>query len=84
MRTTLTIDDSLAKRLKRLASKRRTSFKAVVNEALSEGLNALNVPRPAKAYRTASRQMGLRPGIDPSRLGQHADDFDDRAKVEKS
>lgn len=48
MRTTLTIDDDLMKRIERLRSSRSQSLKAVVNEALREGLNAIETPRPVR------------------------------------
>lgn len=41
MRTTLTLDPDVAARLKRLRQRRAARFKDVVNEALREGLRAL-------------------------------------------
>ena len=41
MRTTLTIDDELALRLKRLQAERKATLKAIVNELLREGLDQL-------------------------------------------
>ena len=52
MRTTLTLDPDVAARLKRLRQRRDARFKDVVNEALREGLRALEEkPRSrAKAW----------------------------------
>jgi len=60
MRTTLTLDPDVAALLKRVAERRRTSFKQTVNEALRRGLEILARPpvRPAEGYR-----------IDPWNLG---------------
>jgi len=50
MRTTLTIDDAIAKALKTLAHRSNQSFKEVVNETLRAGLSVERGPR-AKPYR---------------------------------
>ena len=44
MRTTLTLDDDVAALLKRVLSRRKDSFKAVVNEALRQGLRRMSAP----------------------------------------
>ena len=55
MRTTVTLDSDGA------ARERGVSFKAVLNDAVRRGLSTETVRR---AYRTPSRDMGLRPGFD--------------------
>lgn len=40
MRTTLTIEDEIAARLKELMHRRKTTFKAIVNDMLRDGLDA--------------------------------------------
>ena len=45
MRTTLTLDDDLASRLKQLAEDRRQPFRQVLNEVLRRGLTATGKPR---------------------------------------
>ena len=49
MRTTLSLDDDVAVRLAREQRKRRTSFKAIVNEVLRAGLEALDERKSARA-----------------------------------
>jgi len=44
MRTTLTLEDDVAVRLERLRGERGESFKAVVNDTLRRGLDALDRP----------------------------------------
>lgn len=44
MRTTLTLEDDVAVRLERLKDERGESFKAVVNDTLRRGLDALDRP----------------------------------------
>lgn len=48
MRTTLTLDDDVAARLKAAVRKRRLPFKVLVNEALRSGLEAMERPAAAR------------------------------------
>lgn len=64
MRTTLTLDDDVAAKLKAESRRSGRPFKAVVNETLRQGL----ARRPAAASRgtfaVAARDLGdLRPGL---------------------
>jgi hypothetical protein len=59
MRTTLTLDDDVAAALEQLRRTRKTSLKALVNEALRQGLEQLRTPsKPRKAFRTRSVSLG--------------------------
>ena len=60
MRTTLTLEDDVAAALKRVMRWRRGTLKAVVNEALRQGLKQFE--RPAEPARTAYR-------VEPWNLG---------------
>ena len=51
MRTTLTLDDDVAVRLKAAVKTRRRPLKVVVNEALRAGLAAMDKRAPARAPR---------------------------------
>lgn len=59
MRTTLTLDDDVAAALERLRRDRGTGLKALVNEALREGLKQMRA-RPARCerFRTQSVELG--------------------------
>ena len=62
MRTTVTLDDDLAARLKESARERDVPFKAVLNEAIRAGLvGSTAQPKP---YRMKPRSLRARPGID--------------------
>lgn len=77
MRTTLTIDDDIAQVLKDLSHERGTSFKAVVNEVLRRGLMTGQKPTPLREpFRVRSARRGFRPGIDPAKLNQLADEIE--------
>ena len=58
MRTTLTLEDHLARRLKREAVARRMSFKELVNRALQAGLASLERPATQR-YRCPTFEMGV-------------------------
>lgn len=63
MRTTLTLNDALGTRLKRLAGEQGLSFKETVNRAIAVGLDTLVASPKPKPYRTRPRPLGLRPGL---------------------
>jgi hypothetical protein len=61
VRTTVTLDPDVVAALRRAARERGSSFKAVLNDAVRQGLTG----EPSQApYRTPSRDMGLRDGFD--------------------
>jgi len=65
MRTTLSLDDALARELQRRAAESGRTFKDVVNEALLRGLAP---PGPRRRYRLRTVSLGgARPGVDLTR-----------------
>jgi hypothetical protein len=67
MRTTLTLEDDVAVRVRRILASRETSLKALVNEALRRGLDVLERPDEERApYRLKPRRLGrcLVPDLD--------------------
>lgn len=65
MRTTLTIDDRLAKALKQSAHESGKSLNAVVNETLKAGLaRRRTLPKRTRYRITPVSLGGVRPGID--------------------
>jgi predicted transcriptional regulator len=79
MRTTITLDDDLAARLKDAAHERNVSFKTAVNEAIRSGLERPRRPRP---YRVTARSMGV-PAIDLSKATQLAGQLEDEELVRR-
>lgn len=64
MRTTLTLDDHIAKALKALAHRTGKPFKQVVNETLHKGLAAAETRKP-RPYRLKPVPLGgAMPGVD--------------------
>ena len=76
MRTTLTVNDDLDARLRRVAREQNRSYKDVVNEALAQRIEALEVVEPHEQYQVESSAFGLQPGIDAARLNQLYDDLE--------
>ena len=59
MRTTLTLDDDVARLLERARQRRGTSLRQIVNDALREGLARLEAPRtPRKRHATKAVSLG--------------------------
>ena len=59
MRTTLTFDDDVTAMLAKARKARKASFKAVVNEALRQGLYLMVSPPPRKKpFRTRAWNLG--------------------------
>jgi len=63
VRTTLTLDDDVAARLKEEARKSGRSFKHVVNEFLRLGFVAREKLRPEKDFVIRARDLGEKPGL---------------------
>ena len=76
MRTTLTLDDDVADKLKQLAAKRKQPFRRVLNDLLRRALSGQSArPKPAIA-KVETFSSALRAGIDPVRLNQLVDDLE--------
>jgi hypothetical protein len=83
MRTTLTIDDDLADKLKRQAERRGVSFKDLVNAALRSGLVARDAGTRKRAYQVQVFTSPFRRGIDPMKLNQLSDELEVERELER-
>jgi hypothetical protein len=85
MRTTLTIDDKIARTLKSLAHRSGRSFKDVVNETLRSGLTSMRTLPEAQPYRLSPHSMGTVQGdfnLDKAlALAEHIEDEELRRKL---
>jgi hypothetical protein len=64
MRTTLTLDDDVAAKLKAESRRAGVPFREVVNETLRRGLANRRVTGGRRAFAVVARDLGnLRPGI---------------------
>jgi hypothetical protein len=77
MRTTLTLDDDVASRLKEIARESDRSFKEVVNDVVRRGLSIGEAPnKSTEPFRVVPTACGFKPGIDPLKLNQLYDDLE--------
>ncbi len=84
MRTTLTIEDRIARHLKQIAHQSGKPFKVVVNETLQAGLAASQERPKPKRYRIRPISLGgVRPGIDLDRALALADVLEDEELATK-
>jgi hypothetical protein len=80
MRTTLTLEDDVARRLTERTRLTGASFKQVVNETLRAGLEGAEKPAPAlPAFQVIPKAAGFRPGVDVRRLNQLNDELEAEA-----
>lgn len=83
MRTTLTLDDHIAKALKERAHQTNRPFKDVVNETLRLGLSA-SAPRRRRRYRLEPAALGgLAAAVDLDKALALADAIEDQELARK-
>ncbi len=63
MRTTVTLDEDVAAKLRLEARKRGKPFKQALNEALRRGLLRPEPGAPRREFRVKARNLGLRSGV---------------------
>lgn len=76
VRTTITIDDDLAAQIDALRRREGLTFKAAIDTLLRAGLREGSQPSKPRRYRTRTRKLGLRAGIDRTKLNQLADELE--------
>ena len=77
MRTTLTLDDDLARELKRIARHTDRSFKVVVNSILRQGLSSGAKPELSlPPFRVEPVASAFRTGVDTAHLGRVNDELE--------
>ena len=83
MRTTLTIEDRIGKKLREVAHRSGKSFKQVVNETLEKGLTASS-PTRKSAYREHPARLGeARAGYDLTKALSLASALEDEEILRK-
>ena len=79
MRTTLTLEDDVARLVEEQVHRTKSSVKQVVNDAIRAAL----APRPARSapYRVRVHHAALAPGLDLAGFNKLADELEDQAIV---
>jgi hypothetical protein len=75
MRTTLTLDDDIAKTLQERARRSGESFKEVVNETLRRGLRE-KAASPLPRFEVKAKACGFHRGVDVLHLNQLNDELE--------
>ena len=77
MRTTLTLDDDLARKVKELALSSDRRFKDVVNDVIRKGLNLGEPPSADKeCFVVRAKACGFRTDVEPTKLNPLYDDLE--------
>jgi predicted transcriptional regulator len=77
MRTTLTLDDDLARELREIARSSGRSFKEVVNDAIRRSLRSGEKPVDAlPEFVVEARECGFRRGVDILKLNSLSDELE--------
>ncbi len=76
MRTTLTLDEDVAAKLKAESRKTGRPFRDTVNSCLRVGLSVRKQSAAARPFRVKARDMGLRPGINIDRVSALLDELE--------
>ncbi|SBW18490.1 hypothetical protein FDG2_0682 [Candidatus Protofrankia californiensis] len=82
MRTTLTLDDDVARLVEEAIHREHRPMKQIVNDALRRAL----APRVARRepYHLTPHESAVRPGFDPSGFNQLADELEDEAILDNA
>ena len=84
MRTTLTIESDVARRIESEIRRTRKTLKAVINDALKAGLGMSGkAVEPLPPFEVRAHDFGFHAGIDPDRMNQLADELETDAILEK-
>lgn len=76
MRTTVTLDPDVEKLLRESIQRGHKTFKSALNDALRRGLKGNASYSADQQYEVKARPLGLRAGIDPSRIHELYDELE--------
>ena len=70
MRTTLTLDEDVAAKLKAEVRQSGRTFKEVVNDLLRLGLSSRKKSEPIQPFKVKTRDLGPRPGFNFDKINE--------------
>lgn len=70
MRTTLTLDEDIAAKLKTAAAENQASFKETVNQVLRRGFDAMEAQEPPGRFVVRARALEAKPGVSYDNIGE--------------
>ena len=83
MRTTLTLDPDVARRIQEELALGQLTLKSVINAALKRGLG-LEKPAPAKPFRVTPHASDFVPGTDVGKLNMLVDELEGASFVSRA
>jgi len=84
MRTTITIDDYIERKIREYAINTHRTFKDSVNELLRIGLEIKEKSKGEKRqFKVEARHLGFQPGVDMEKLNQLVDDMELKDQIGK-
>ena len=72
----MSIDDDIARAIESLRQRKNLTLRQAINQLLRTGLRALEMKPASRPYQGPVFDSDLRPGIDPNRLNQLADELE--------
>lgn len=69
MRTTVTLEPDVARRLQALSRTQKWTFKETLNFALRRGLDQISAKQKGKPFQTVSEDMGVLPHLNYDNIG---------------
>jgi hypothetical protein len=76
MRTTLTIEEDVARQIRKRMAEKKLPLKQVVNDALRAGLKKTSKQERVPPFRVEPYPMEFQPGINPDKLNQLVDELE--------
>lgn len=76
VRTTLTLEPDVARRIEQEVKRSGRGLKAVVNDALRKGLGLAGARAKPPRFEVEPHSFGLKPGVDPDRINQLLDELE--------
>lgn len=70
MRTTVTIDPDVEKRLREVMRANKLSFKSALNETIRRGIDSLLPNSKGKPFRTKTEKMGVHTHLNYDNIGE--------------
>lgn len=83
MRTTVTLDSDVEQLLRDAMHRQRRSFKRTLNDAVRVGLRPERGTPTGTPFTIHAWDLGLLPGLDPTRMNQLADELESEAQLER-
>ncbi|MBN9609115.1 MAG: antitoxin [Actinobacteria bacterium 69-20] len=81
MRTTLTLDNDVARLIDDAVHRERRPMKQIVNDALRKALAPTPPAGAREPYRLKPHTSAIRPGFDPAGFNRLADEWQDEATL---